>query len=117
MFVHDRRAGARRRFIPIVLACLAASTVALAETPEESAFGFGQFIGAARFCKLPTDRVDDLATNLLASAGIDPKAPGTAMVRFDEGVSNGTRLMSLPGATSCEAVTAAFEEAYKKAKE
>ena len=103
--------------VPLLLGCFAASTMALAETPEESAFGFGQFIGAARFCKLPEDRVDDLAASLLTSAGIDPKAPGAAMVRFDEGVSNGTRLMSSPGATSCEAVSAAFEEAYKKTKE
>ena len=100
-----------------MLACLVASSTARAETPEDSAFGFGQFIGAATFCKLSKDRIDDLAANLLASAGIDPKAPGAAMVRFDEGVSNGTRLMSLPGATSCEAVTAAFEEAYRKTKE
>ncbi len=101
---------------PTALVCLAA-TVALAETQDESAFGFGQFIGAATFCKLPKDRIGELADNLLASAGIDPKAPGSAMVRFDEGMSDETRLMSLPGATSCEAVTAAFEEAYKKAKE
>ncbi len=103
--------------VPLLLGCLVASTAARAETPDESAFGFGQFIGAAMFCKLPKERVDELAANLLSSAGIDPKAPGSAMVRFDEGVGDGTRLMSSPGATSCAAVTAAFEEAYMRTKE
>ncbi|GLS44677.1 hypothetical protein [Methylobacterium brachythecii] len=91
-----------------------ASQSARAETPEEIAFGFGQFTGAATFCKLPKDKVQAVAAGLLGTAGIDMSGPGPEMTKFKEGVTDGVRSMQAPDASSCEDVTTAFNQAYEK---
>ena len=87
-----------------------------AATPEETAFGLGQFSGAATFCKLPSDQINEVAAILLKASGIDPTVQGPLMTRFTEGVTDGIKAMSAPNAASCADVTTAFQTAYKKVK-
>lgn len=93
---------------------LVGSLPASAETPEELAFGFGQFTGAATFCKMPKDQVSQVAKALLTASGIDASGPSPAMTRFTEGVADGVRSMSAPDAAPCTDVKSAFDEAYSK---
>ncbi|GJD94676.1 hypothetical protein [Methylobacterium iners] len=101
-------------FAAAIAGLVALSGPALAETPEETAFGFGQFTGAATFCKIPREKVNQVASALLESAGIDASGPSPAMKRFTEGVADGVPTMSGPEASSCADVTTAFNEAYDK---
>ena len=104
-----------RALSTLLLACALASPFpASAETPEELAFGFGQFTGAATFCKMPKDQVSQVAKTMLTASGIDASGPSPAMTRFTEGVADGVRSMSGPEAASCADVKAAFEDAYAK---
>jgi hypothetical protein len=106
-----------RALSTLLLACaLAGSAPASAETPEELAFGFGQFTGAATFCKMPKDQVSQLADTMLTGSGIDTGGPSPAMTRFKEGVADGVRSMSAPDAATCAEVKSAFDEAYAKLK-
>ena len=105
-----------QRYLAAALAAalLAGATSARAETKDEMAFGFGQFVGAASFCKIPREKVNKVAAALLASAEIDSSGPSPEMTRFTAGVTAGVKEMSQPGAASCADVTAAFDGAYEK---
>ncbi|WP_238185058.1 hypothetical protein [Methylobacterium trifolii] len=93
---------------------LTVSAPVTAETPEEMAFGFGQFTGSATFCKVPKEKVQELASALLVSSGIKTDGPSPAMTRFTEGVTDGIKAMSAPDAASCTDVVTAFDAAYEK---
>ena len=105
--------------IRLAAAALAVSAISVsaplrAETPEEIAFGLGQFTGAATFCEIPRAKVNEVAAALLTSAGIDSSGPSPEMTKFTAGVADGVRTMSGPEAASCGDVTTAFDEDYAK---
>ena len=85
-----------------------------AQSTDETAFGLGQFIGSAVFCKVPRDKVDALAATLLKASGIDASGPSPIMTRFTAGVTDGAQAMQKPDAPPCSDVVAAFNEAYAK---
>lgn len=103
-----------RTFIAGLLTLTVLAAPARAETPEETAFGLGQFTGAATFCKVPKAKVQQVAAALLEASGIDASQGGPAMSRFTAGVTDGVQSMQKPDAASCADVTAAFDEAYAK---
>ena len=103
-----------RGIAAIVFAVLGAAASAEAETQEETAYGWGELVGAMTSCRLPPGTVDRIGRSLLRASGIDPDAPSDALARYKAGMTSAPREMTKPGAATCAGVRAQYDALLKE---
>ena len=97
----------------VVLLC-GVSGVAQADERADQVFAIGQFTGAATFCGVPRQEVNELAKTILDALDVDSSGPNPMMSKFTEGVTAGVKEQKDTPQATCDEVKQGFEQMKAK---